>query len=243
VLLAIGAAVVIVVAVTLVLVITSLGSRTPASHPGAVKRTVSTPTPGATAPKPPPGPWEYIGARSTDLDPLTMRELFPVSFGQSGVAYYRTAAARSPHCVAAIIGAALQAAVQKAGCSQVLRATYLSRAVKMMATIGVLNLKSFAAATTAARAAGRSDFIAQLPAKTGPTHQIGNGTGIEIPVVKGHYLILVWAEFMRLHAPKTSAQRQELGGFMNLLVQRTANVSLSYRMVDGKPSPPAQSPG
>ena len=92
-----------------------------------------------------------------------------------------------------------------------------------MATIGVLNLKSFAAATKAAGAAGRSDFIAQLPANTGPTHLIGNGTGIEVPLVKGHYLILVWAEFIKLHAPRTKIQRQELSTFMQVLVQQTVN--------------------
>lgn len=236
--LAIGAAIVIIAAVTAVLVIPSLGSSPSASHPKATGSPRTTPSPVVQTPTPPPGPWLFIGARTTDPVPLTMQELYPLSFIDAGVYYGRTVSAKSTNCTAAIIGSALQAAVQQAGCTQVLRATYLARHIGSMATIGVLNLKSFAAATKAAGAAGRSDFIAQLPANTGPTHLIGNGTGIEVPLVKGHYLILVWAEFIKLHAPRTKIQRQELSTFMQVLVQQTVNGSLSTRMVDGKPSPP-----
>jgi hypothetical protein len=97
---------------------------------------------------------------------------------------------------------------------------------------------SFATATKAALAAGPSQFVAQLPAKTGPTHTIGSGTGIEEALVKGHYLILVWAQFFKLHAPKTPVQRQQLTNFMNAVITDTANASLSNRMVTGKPLPP-----
>jgi hypothetical protein len=107
-----------------------------------------------------------------------------------------------------------------------------------MGTIGVFNLKTAAAATNAAGKAGHAEFVAQLAAKSGPAKSIGQGTGLEEAIVKGHYLVLVWAETTNLSAPKGKAGRAKLTNFMNLLVDRTVNVSLSNRMVDGKPVPP-----
>jgi hypothetical protein len=78
--------------------------------------------------------------------------------------------------------------------------------------------------------------VAPLRAKKGVAHKIGQGSGIDIAVVKGHYLVLVFAENTSLQAP-TKSQRAQLGSFMNLLIAKTANLSLSYRMVFGKPKP------
>jgi hypothetical protein len=102
-----------------------------------------------------------------------------------------------------------------------------------MGTIGVLNLSTAKAATTAARAADASDFISQLAARHGPTHKIGQGTGIEEAAAKGHYLILIWAEFTDLRKPRAGAQRTKVEQFMTELLQNTANVSLSSRMLTG----------
>ena len=76
-----------------------------------------------------------------------------------------------------------------------------------MATIGVFNLKNVGLATKAASKAGHSEFVAQLAPKTGPAHSIGQGTGIEEAIVKGHYLVLVWAEATNLSPPKGKAGR------------------------------------
>lgn len=238
--LAIGAAVVVIAAVA-VFLLTSLGGTPKHSNPqsskgGSSGKTGNTGGPGL--PKPPPGKWAYIGSRSTDQIALTMSELYPVSFTIAGTYYIRSVTTASVRCRAALIGIALQSAVRKAGCTQVVRATYLSRGTKMMGTVGVFNLLSFATATTAARAAGQSEFVAQLPASVGPTRHIASGTGIEEALVKGHYLILVWAGSTNLRAPKTAAQRSHLESYMNLLVKQSVNVSLSYRMVEGKPLPP-----
>jgi hypothetical protein len=149
--------------------------------------------------------------------------------------YTRATQTGSGNCRAALIGSGLQAAVRQAGCSQALRATYLSRSAKVMGTIGVFNLKSYAAASKAASKAGHSEFVAQLKAKAGPAKAIGQGTGIEEALVKGHYLVLVWAEATNLSPPKGKAGRARLTAFMNLLISQSVNVSLSNRMVDGKP--------
>jgi hypothetical protein len=228
--LAIGAAVVIVAAVAAILVVTS-----PGTGSGSHARAGTSPGSVAPSPTPPAGPWEYIGSRATDPEPLSMHELYPASFAAAGVAYYKAAEAKSANCRAAIIGGTLQSAVRKGNCTQAVRATYFSRSAKVMATIGVFNLSNAALASKAALKASRSEFVAQLPAKSGPAHQIGQGTGIEEALVKGHYIVLVFAEATDLSAPKSQADRMRLESFMNLLIKHTANVGLSYRMVDGKP--------
>lgn len=237
--LAITAAVVIVAAFTAVLVTTSLGGRStsagtkpsaPPSHPSA----------GAT-PTPPPGVWEYIGSRKTDPAPLKLTEIYPPAFIVKGVPFHGTAFRQSRNCHAALIGAGLQQAVKKAVCTQALRATYVARLDKEMATIGVFNLYSAKTAEAAATHVGRSEFVTQLTSKKGFTSKIGQGTGLEEALVKGHYLVLVWAEKTDLTAPKTKWQRSHLTGFMNTLIAKTVNRSLSVRMVEGKPTAGAKS--
>ena len=138
-------------------------------------------------------------------------------------------------CTQAVIGSALRAAVRKAGCTQVLRASYLSTNGKLMATIGVLNLVDAAAAEKVGAASGATQFIRQLPAAHGPTHKLSSGTGLEEAEVKGHYLILIWAEFANQHTPSSKKQRTELANFSADLFTGTANLSLTSRMVTGKP--------
>src|SRR5260370_38444145 len=103
-----------------------------------------------------------------------------------------------------------------------------------MGTIGVFNLKSYAAASKAASKAGHSEFVAQLAAKAGPAKAIGQGTGIEEALVKGHYLGLVWAEDTNLSPPKGKAGRARLTAFMGGLLNRTGDVSMSNRRRDAE---------
>ena len=232
--LAIGAAAVIVVAVIAVLVITSLGGTSttpPAARPSHPPKAVQ------PAAKPPAGKWEYIGTRATDPTPLTLRELFPGSFVTSGGSFHVAVRKGSANCHGALIGSTLQAAMHKAHCTQALRATYVSHDLKAMATIGVFNLTSAGAASAAAVHTGPSQFVAALATKKGPTAKIGQGTGVEEAVDKGHYLVLIWAENTNLAGPKTNWQRNHLTDFMDVVIQQTVNGGLSYRMVEGKPQP------
>ena len=192
----------------------------------------------SASPTPSLGPWKHITTRSEDPVPLTLTELFPARFSSSGTTGTQTIGKAGTNCPAAVIGAALQAAVKKAKCTQVLRASYLTTDQKIMGTIGVLNLVDDAGAQRAGQATGATEFIDQLPAAHGPTHSLTKGTGLEEAVYKGHYLILIWAEFANLKAPTTAAQRTTLKTFCDNLVSGTANVSLTSRMVIGKPQAP-----
>ncbi|HEX9064788.1 MAG TPA: hypothetical protein VF843_06750 [Streptosporangiaceae bacterium] len=232
---AIVAAVLIIVAVAATLVY-SLPKHNSASPPAKPQRT-SSPTPSATGPTSPPGPWGFIGARKTDAIPLSMAEMFPPSISDGTTTYTRARQVIGKNCHASVVGAALQAAVKKAGCNQSLRATYLSKSAKVMGTIGVYNLKNAAGANKAAAKAGHSQFVTQLAAKAGPAKSIGQGAGLEEALVKGHYLVLVWAEPTNVSASPSGKNKARLNAFMTVLVAHTVNVSLSYRMVEGKPPP------
>jgi hypothetical protein len=215
-----------------------LGVQATAKNPRTASPPRATPTVSAS-PTPSLGPYGYIASRQDDPTPLTVAELYPASFTAGGAAYVRTRSSLSADCVDAVDGAGIQAAVSSAGCSQVARATYLATKTDMMGTIGVLNLKTARSASAAARAAGSGNFIAQLPGRAAPTNKIGQGAGIEEALAKGHYLILIWAELTSRRTPRKGTQSAGLDQFMTEVLDNTANVSLTNRMVNGSPSPPA----
>jgi hypothetical protein len=180
------------------------------------------------------GKWQHIGSRTTDPDALTIEGLYPPQFVLNGSSYVRTAATVTKNCSAAVYGANLQAALQSGHCSQVARASYVSGNNLMMGTVGVINLNTSAAATKAGQATGPQEIIIPLAAKKGITKKLGNGTGVVQAEVKGHYLILMWAEFASLKSPSTSAAKTQLEQFATSLVTGTANINLSTRMLSGK---------
>jgi len=192
----------------------------------------------SSRPAPSLGPWKHITNRTDDPVALTLTELFPARFSSGGTVAIRTIRRAGANCASMVLGTALQAALRKAGCTQVMRASYLSTAQKIMATIGVLNLSDVTAAQRAGQATGATAFIKQLPAAHGPTHNLANGTGLEEAQFKGHYLILTWAEFTNLRAPGSAAQRAELDTFSRNLVAGTATITLTSRMLFGKPEVP-----
>jgi hypothetical protein len=194
-----------------------------------------TDAPGSPDYNPALGHWQHIGSRSQDPVPLTLQQLFPAQFELNGSSYTRTAAEVSKNCSLAVFGSDLQAALQAGHCTQVLRASYISGNGTMMGTVGVANLTSSSAAQKAGQVTGPQEIIAPLAAQKGPTSKLGNGTGVVQAEIKGHYLILMWAEFTSLKSPSTSVQRQQLEQFATNLVTGSANIDLSTRMLSGKP--------
>jgi hypothetical protein len=211
------------------------GSATGAGAPAPLRTATGASTAAAS---PSLGPWRHITTRSEDPVPLTLAELFPAKFSSGGTTATRTVDQAGTDCLAAVLGAGLQAALHKAACTQVMRASYVTTNQQIMGTIGVLNLVDANSAQRAGQATGAAEFIDQLPAASGPTHNLTKGTGLEEAVYKGHYLILIWAEFTNLRSPTTAAQSAELKTFSNDLVSGTANTSLTSRMVIGKSQSP-----
>jgi hypothetical protein len=217
------------------------GHPTAAADPAAGK-----PRPTSAIDAAPPaslGQWGYIASRTTDPEPLTLGELFPAQFTSGGLTYTMTVDKAGTNCAQALSGSQITSAAGTAGCSQALRASYLSSDQKLMGTIGVLNLFTAQGSQSTGQAAGSSETVAQLAGPSGPTQNLTQGTGIEAAEVKGHYLVLVWAEFANQQAPSSAAQKQQLESFINLLIEKTANVSLASREVTGKPfSTPSPAP-
>jgi hypothetical protein len=199
---------------------------------GAVR--LPTTTPGSPGFDTALGKWQHIGTRAQDPKPLTIQELYPAQFSFDGSSYIRTAASATTNCLEAVFGSQLQAALQAGHCTQVVRASYISGNSTMMGTVGVINLKTSGEAEKAGQVTGPDEIIAPLSAQKGPTSKLGNGTGVVQAEIKGHYLILIWAEFANLKPPSTEAQKQQLEQFASALVTGSANIDLSTRMLTGK---------
>ena len=236
------ASVTLAIATALVLVLAAVTALSYAVLRGSAKpkpnEAAGKPAPTATvsaSPSPSLGPYGHIGTRKADPQPLTVAELYPATYTVGGATVVRTATNHTVKCGSVVVGAKIHSAIRAAGCDQVIRATYVSSARGLMGTVGVLNLSTAKGAKAAAGKADARDFISQLAGKNGPTRKIGRGTGIEEAAAKGHYLILIWAEFTNLRKPKTTAQRTQVVQFMTELLKNTANVSLATRMVAGTP--------
>jgi hypothetical protein len=183
------------------------------------------------------GRWQHITTRKLDPAPLTVAELYPPGFTLFGTksGYQRVATSLDSNCTLAVFGPDLQASVQSGGCKQVARATYLSSDGTMMGTIGVVNLSTATAAQHAGQVSSADNLIAPLTASKGPAKKMLSGTGVEYAEVKGHYLILMYAEFTNLKSPATSTARQHLVSFAEGMFSGSANIALSRRMLTGKP--------
>ena len=180
------------------------------------------------------GKWQHIVSRAKDPQALTIAGLYPPQFSLNGKSYVRTAASATKTCSLAVYGPDLQAALQSGKCTQVVRASYLSGDGTMMGTVGVVNLVSSNAAQKAGQVTGPQEIVAPLTGKKGPTKKLGTGTGVVQAEIKGHYLILMWAEYANLKSPSGQAQRQALEQFAANLVTGSANINLSTRMLSGK---------
>ncbi|MBV9795707.1 MAG: hypothetical protein JO016_17405 [Actinobacteria bacterium] len=202
---------------------------------GVTEPRLPTPTASATSGVSKYGKWGYITSRATDTTPLTVDELYPAQFEFSGQQFQRTTDRADTNCNNALFGSQLQNAAKAYGCNQVVRASYVSSDQQMMGTIGVVNLTNSNDAAKAGDASGSTDFVTPLNGKSGPTKNISQGTGVVQAEFKGHYLILIWAEFTNLKAPSTTAQRTQLETFSSNLISGSANIALSSRMVNGKP--------
>jgi hypothetical protein len=215
-----------------------LGTSSGVIHPGASLRLPSA-NPSAESSYFPAklGKWGHIGSRKLDPIALTANELYPPAFRlPDGSQYARATASLDKECTLAVFGAQLQTALQSGKCTQVVRATYISGDGKIMGTIGVVNLNTAAVAQQAGQVTGADQLIAPLTASRGPAKNLLNGTGVVYAEVKGHYLILMYAEFTNTKKPSTGAQKQQLVAFAQGMFQGSANIALSNRLLYGKPA-------
>jgi hypothetical protein len=181
------------------------------------------------------GPYQHIDTRKLDPVPLSLSELYLPAFTISGNEYVKATANLTKTCGDAVFGDLIQAALDEGGCTQVARATYVSGDGKIMGTIGVANLSSTYWAGKAAKTIGSAELVAPLTTAKGPTKNLLKGTGLAYGEVKGHYLILFYAEFASTKTPSTATEKQELVAFCNDMFSGSADITLSHRMLYGKP--------
>ncbi|MGI5233303.1 hypothetical protein [Actinoallomurus sp. CA-142502] len=234
----IGAAIavgVIVVAGGAAFALTSGGDDKPKTEAAQPSAPPATPTPTPTPSPTETGRGDRLQSRTTDPRPLTLNEIFKArSFKAGGRRYLMTARRAERKCAPPTHGTKFRKALAKGGCTQVLRATFSNG--KLIGTIGVINLRTQAAATSAQSASKTKDaFILALPG-SGTTKKIGQGLSLTTTEVNGHYLIMSWVQYPNGkqiakgdYSAVTSFVKYTTYG-SNL---RTA---LNYRSMEGKPS-------
>jgi hypothetical protein len=209
------------------------GSKAPAAAP----TTAPPPTPTVN---PTPSPTETgrggrLASRATDPEPLTLNEVFKARSFKIGGKRYLMAARRSERkCSPPTHGVNFRKALTKAGCTQVLRATFSNGT--LIGTIGVINLRTQTAAETAQVASRDKDaFIMALPG-AGTTKKIGQGLSLTTAEVDGHYLIMSWVQY-------PSGKKIAKGDYsaVTSFVRATTygsnlRTALNYRSMEGKPS-------
>jgi hypothetical protein len=158
-----------------------------AADPDAGRRT-SAPIPSA-----PPGKFGYAGARRTDPDPLTVKELFKSKkFTVAGRSYQMTITSKDKKCGDGVLGEKISKALKAGKCTQMMRASFRDKSGKVIGTVGVANLNTSKNATKVARAGGTADYVKPLAGKDETTKFLGSGSGGAKVWTHGHYAVMVW---------------------------------------------------
>lgn len=232
------AAVVAAVAVVGVIAAVALTSGGGGKAPAAAPTTPPPPTPTVN-PTPSPtetGRGDRLTSRASDPKPLTLNEVFKVrSFKAGGKRYVMTARRSERKCAPPTHGALFRKALAKAGCTQVLRATF-SNGSKLIGTIGVLNLRTQTAAETVQAASRQKDaFILALPG-AGTTKKIGQGLSLTTAEVDGHYLIMSWVQYPNGKKIASSDYSGVTSFVRATTYGSNLRTALNYRSMEGKPS-------
>ncbi|TDD59522.1 hypothetical protein [Actinomadura rubrisoli] len=200
------------------------------------------PSPTVSTPQPKPSPAVApldpvkLKSRSTDPKALTLSEVFgKATFKGGKQKYVRTAVNAKRGCTGVVGGVTLTKALKKGGCAQALRATYALGTGKLIGTVGVLNLRTEAAAKQAVKAAGAKDaFLQALPGK-GVSKNNGKGEALGTSEAFGHYVIMTWVQ--RPDGKKIEAKyHATVRAFGTQIVKGSGlSLALHYRETEGKP--------
>ncbi|WP_433176361.1 hypothetical protein [Actinoallomurus sp. CA-150999] len=200
-----------------------------AAAPKQSPTTNPTPTPTET------GKGQRLASRATDPEPLTLNEVFKnKKFKAGGRSYVLTTRRADPKCATAVHGTTFSKAIKRAGCTQVLRATFSNG--KFIGTIGVLNLKTDSVASAAQKASRPKDaYIVPLPG-AGSTSKIGKGLSLTTADPEGHYLIMSWVQYPNGKKIATSDYSGVTAFVQNATVGSNLRPALNYRSMVGKPA-------
>jgi hypothetical protein len=196
------------------------------------------PPPPTVNPTPSPtetGKGDRLQSRATDPKPLTLNEIFKTrKFKAGGRSYVVTARRSERKCTAGAHGTTFRKSLVKGRCTQLLRATFSNG--KLIGTIGVLNLKTQAAANAAQAASRAKDaFVMPLPG-AGTTKKIGQGLSLTTAEADGHYLIMSWVQYPTGKKITKSDYGAVASFVRNATLGSNLRPALNYRSMEGKPS-------
>ncbi|GGO74576.1 hypothetical protein [Nonomuraea cavernae] len=147
----------------------------------------------APLPSAPPGKYSYAAERTTDPEPLTVKELFPKKkFAVSGRSYEMTVTSKLKKCADGAVGDKLLKALKSGKCTQLIRASFRDKSGKVIGTVGVANLKSSKTATKAASVGNDANYVKPLAGKDEVTKFVGSGSGGTKVWMHGHYAVMIW---------------------------------------------------
>ncbi|MEV0196418.1 hypothetical protein [Nonomuraea sp. NPDC050691] len=190
----------------------------------------------APLPSGPPGKYGYAGERSTDPDPLTVKELFPTKkFAVSGRSYEMTITSKLKKCGDGALGSKLQKALKSGKCNQLIRASFRDKAGKIIGTVGVANLKTGKNATKVASAGSQTNYVKPLPGKDSVTKLVGSGSGGAQAWAHGHYAILIWFQNKDGSKPDKKSQKAIMGAAVDIS-KATVFKALDARSLTGHPA-------
>jgi hypothetical protein len=148
----------------------------------------------APLPSPPSGKYGFAADRSTDPDPITVKEIFgkKKKFSVSGRGYEMTITSKDKKCTDGALGDKLRKALKAGKCNQLVRASFRDKAGKVIGTIGVANLTTSKTASNVAKIGDNKNYVKPLTGKDSVTKFLGSGSGGAKIWTHGHYAILVW---------------------------------------------------
>lgn len=161
--------------------------------PSTAAETATRPT-SAPLPSPPSGKYGFAADRSTDPEPITVKEIFgsKKKFTFSGRGYEMTITSKDKKCTDGALGDKLQKALKAGKCNQFVRASFRDKAGKVIGTVGVANLTTSKTAGAVAKSGDQKNYVKPLKGKDSVTKFLGAGAGGAKMWTHGHYAIMVW---------------------------------------------------
>ncbi|MFC4111455.1 hypothetical protein [Nonomuraea zeae] len=191
-----------------------------------------------TAPLPsaPPGKYGFAASRSTDPDPITVKEVFgsKKKLTVSGRSYEMTITSKDKKCNDGALGDALQKALKSGKCTQFVRASFRDKDGKVIGTVGVANLKTSKNASSVAKAGDTKNYVKPLAGKDSVTKLLGSGSGGAKIWTHGHYAILVWFQNKDGTKPDKKGSKR-LFEAINDITKATVFPALDNRTLTGSP--------
>ncbi|MEV4291963.1 hypothetical protein AB0K40_41215 [Nonomuraea bangladeshensis] len=190
----------------------------------------------APLPSVPPGKYGYAENRSTDPDPISVKEVFGKKrkFTTSGRGYEMTITSKDKKCTDGALGDKLQKALKAAKCTQFVRASFRDKAGTVIGTVGLANLSTGKNAGKVAKVGDASNYVKPLTGKDSVTKFLGSGSGGARIWTHGHYAVLVW--FQNKNGTKPDAKGQKrISQAIDDITKATVFKALDNRTLTGSP--------